>query len=74
MSDPVIIEAALNGVTSKARNPHVPTAPEEIAADARAAIAAGAAIVHNHIDEFALPGPAAAVMHGSLPEKSLVRG
>jgi uncharacterized protein (DUF849 family) len=60
MSDPLIIEAALNGVTSKARNPHVPTAPEEIAADARACITAGAAIVHNHIDEFALPGPAAA--------------
>ena len=60
MSDPVIIEAALNGVTSKARNPHVPTVPDEIAADARACITAGAAIVHNHIDEFALPGPAAA--------------
>jgi uncharacterized protein (DUF849 family) len=47
---PVIIEAAINGATSKKRNPHVPRTPEEIAADAVAAIEAGAAIVHNHID------------------------
>jgi uncharacterized protein (DUF849 family) len=60
MSEPVIIEAALNGVTSKARNPNVPTSPDEIATDALACLAAGAAIVHNHIDEFTLPGPAAA--------------
>jgi 3-keto-5-aminohexanoate cleavage enzyme len=47
---PVIIEAAINGVTSKARNPHVPCAPDEIAADALACLGAGAAIVHNHVD------------------------
>src|SRR5262249_23498322 len=57
---PVIIEAAINGVTQKARNPHVPRTPEEIAADGLACFAAGAAIVHNHLDEFALDGPAAA--------------
>ena len=60
MSDPVIIEAAINGVTRKAENPHVPVEPEEIAADAIACFAAGAAIVHNHIDRFGLPGPEAA--------------
>ncbi len=47
---PVIIEAAINGVTTKQRNPHVPQLPEEIAADALRCLAAGAAIVHNHID------------------------
>jgi len=52
MSTPVIIEAAINGGTTKERNPHVPVEPAEIAADALACIDAGAAIVHNHIDRF----------------------
>ena len=47
---PVIIEAAINGVTSKKRNPNVPRTPGEISADALACIEAGAAIIHNHID------------------------
>ncbi|OBG87933.1 hypothetical protein A5698_25425 [Mycobacterium sp. E136] len=51
--EPVIIECAINGVTPKATNPHVPVIPPEVAADALACIQAGAAIVHNHID---LPG------------------
>ena len=50
---PVIIEAAINGATTKERNPNVPRTPEEIAADALACFDAGAAIIHNHID---LPG------------------
>ena len=50
--DDVIIECAINGATSKATNPNVPTAPDEIAADALACFDAGAAIVHNHIDRF----------------------
>lgn len=45
---PVIIEVAINGGTSKEQNPHVPKSPQEIAADALACFAAGAAIVHNH--------------------------
>ncbi|OBJ66056.1 BKACE family enzyme [Mycobacterium asiaticum] len=49
---PVVIECAINGVTSKATNPHVPVEPSEIAADALACIAAGAAIIHNHIDLY----------------------
>ena len=32
----VIIEVALNGVTSKDRNPNVPRSPEEVSADALA--------------------------------------
>jgi uncharacterized protein (DUF849 family) len=50
----VIIEAAINGLTSKERNPNVPRLPEEIAADALACFEAGAAIVHNHIDRFGI--------------------
>ncbi len=49
---PVVIEVALNGVTRKAQNPHVPITAAEIAADGLACLDAGAAIVHNHIDEM----------------------
>ena len=49
---PVIIEAAINGVTTKERNPNVPRTPEEVSADALACLEAGAAIIHNHIDLF----------------------
>jgi 3-keto-5-aminohexanoate cleavage enzyme len=56
----VVIEAAINGATPKSRNPRVPTAPDEIARDGLACLAAGAAIVHNHIDDFGLTGAAAA--------------
>lgn len=50
--DPVIIECAINGATSKASNPNVPVEPSEIAADALACMQAGAAIIHNHIDRY----------------------
>ncbi|MEO8603262.1 MAG: 3-keto-5-aminohexanoate cleavage protein [bacterium] len=59
-STPVIIEAAINGIPNKARNPHVPCAPQEIAADALACLAAGAAIVHNHVDQIGDGAAAAA--------------
>lgn len=51
MTDPVILELALNGPTPKARNPHVPRTPEEIAEVALDGIALGASIVHNHNDD-----------------------
>jgi 3-keto-5-aminohexanoate cleavage enzyme len=60
---PVIIEAALNGGTPAARNPHVPRSVEAIVADALACIAAGAAIVHNHNDEPVLGQP----IHAAAP-------
>lgn len=60
MTTPVIIEAAINGGTTPERNPHVPRLPDAIAADALACIAAGAAIVHNHIDQVMVPGEQAA--------------
>ena len=59
----VIVEAAINGTTTKARNPHVPRQPEEITADALACFAAGAAIVHNHVDRVLVPGPEAAARY-----------
>ncbi len=57
---PVIVEAAINGVTSKQQNPYVPVSPDEIAADALACFDAGAAIVHNHTDNPMDPGAAIA--------------
>jgi 3-keto-5-aminohexanoate cleavage enzyme len=60
---PVIIEVALNGATTPARNPYVPRTPAEIVADARACLDAGAAIVHTHTDDFALPAEQAAARY-----------
>ncbi|MPY94721.1 MAG: 3-keto-5-aminohexanoate cleavage protein [Acidimicrobiia bacterium] len=60
MFEPVIIEAAINGVTTKDRNPNVPRSSPEIAADALACFEAGAAIVHNHVDTVAVPGDVSA--------------
>jgi uncharacterized protein (DUF849 family) len=48
MSSPVVLEVALNGVTTKAQNPAAPETHAEIAADALACFAEGAAIVHTH--------------------------
>lgn len=60
MKDPVIIEVALNGGCKKSRNPNVPISPEEIVADARQCMAAGAISVHNHIEDLTLTGEPAA--------------
>lgn len=50
MSRPVIITCALTGDSdTTGRSPHVPVTPGEIARDAMAAAAAGAAIVHIHV-------------------------
>jgi uncharacterized protein (DUF849 family) len=58
-----IIEAAINGVTSKEQNPRVPLLPAEIAADAVRCLAAGASIVHNHVDVVMADGPTAAARY-----------
>ena len=52
---PVIIEAAINGGTSKDANPNIPKSVEEIAADALACMSAGAAIIHAHCDPVGGP-------------------
>lgn len=57
MTEPLIIEAAINGATPRRRNPHVPRTAQEIAVDAEASFAAGAAIVHNHTDDGVLGAP-----------------
>lgn len=44
----MIIEVALNGITSRARNARVPVQPEELAREAIECIDAGATIVHTH--------------------------
>ncbi len=48
MASPVIIEAALNGVTSPARNPNVAPTSEAQADDALACVEAGATVIHTH--------------------------
>jgi uncharacterized protein (DUF849 family) len=53
--EPLIIELAINGMTSRERNPNVPRRPEEIAEEALACFAQGAAIVHAHNDRLDLP-------------------
>ncbi|MGL4543914.1 MAG: 3-keto-5-aminohexanoate cleavage protein [Polymorphobacter sp.] len=60
---PLIIEVALNGGTPKSRNAHVPKTPAEITADALACMAAGAAIVHSHIDDYKSTGAVAAARY-----------
>lgn len=57
---PVIIEAAINGMTSKEKNPHAPRTPEEIREDALRCYALGATIVHAHNTDIAATGQAAA--------------
>ncbi len=52
---PVIIEAAINGATTKAQNPHVPKTAEEIAAESMACLDAGASIIHAHCDPVGGP-------------------
>lgn len=60
MTSPVVIEAALNGVTSKERNPRVPISPEEHAKDALECVAAGATVIHTHTADMLAPAEAVA--------------
>jgi 3-keto-5-aminohexanoate cleavage enzyme len=56
MSSAVITVGPTGAAATKANNPHLPTTPEEIAAEATAAYAAGASVVSIHIrDERQLP-------------------
>ncbi len=63
MSAPVILEVAVNGVTTRAQNPAVPREPKELAEDALACFAAGAAIVHTHTHEPMLPPAEGAALY-----------
>ena len=63
MSTPVIIEAAINGLTPKSRNPNVPITTDEMIAEATACLHAGAAIVHNHIGNAPMTGAESAAAY-----------
>jgi uncharacterized protein (DUF849 family) len=65
---PVIIEVAVNGVTTKDRNPRTPESPEEVAADALACLDAGASVVHVHSRPSGLPTADAAVAYAAALE------
>ena len=53
---PVIIEAAINGMTSKEKNPNAPRAPEEITAEALLCLELGATIIQNTLEATKLIG------------------
>jgi uncharacterized protein (DUF849 family) len=53
----VIVEAAINGATTRRANPNVPRTPAEITACALECLDRGAAIVHNHNDDPNVGGP-----------------
>ena len=57
---PVIIEVAINGITSPDINPNVPLSAEAIRADALACLEGGAAIIHTHNFDISLTGADAA--------------
>jgi uncharacterized protein (DUF849 family) len=63
MALPVILEVAANGITTRAQNTAVPREPKEIAEDALACFAAGAAIVHTHTHEPALASAEGAALY-----------
>jgi uncharacterized protein (DUF849 family) len=57
---PLIIEAAVNGGSTKQRNPNTPVTPDEVARDSLACLEAGAAIIHTHIEAMGRKGKDAA--------------
>lgn len=67
---PTVIEAALNGMTTREHNPHVPRSVDEIVASAEACLDAGASIIHNHNDE---PNFGGATRHRAEPYLSAWR-
>jgi hypothetical protein len=57
---PLVLEVALNGLTSREKNRHVPHTPAELRADAIACLDAGAAILHAHSPDMRACGEDAA--------------
>jgi len=62
---PVMIEVALNGVTNRRRNPHVPVTVHEHAADALVCVDAGATIVHTHAPNLVVDAEEAAEQYAA---------
>lgn len=63
MTVPVIVEVAVNGVTTPERNPAVPREPAAIAEETLRCLEAGAAIVHTHTHDPVRPPEAAAELY-----------
>ena len=59
LDTPVILEAAINGMTTKDKNPKAPTSHAEIERDALLCYELGATIVHAHNSDIGLTGEAA---------------
>ena len=57
---PVIIEAAINGMGTKERNPHIPVTSAEVEACALSCFDAGASVIHAHNHDIGLCGKDAA--------------
>jgi 3-keto-5-aminohexanoate cleavage enzyme len=62
---PVILEVALNGVTTRHRNPNVPATVEEHANDALACVDAGATIIHTHAPNLVVGAEEAAEQYAA---------
>jgi uncharacterized protein (DUF849 family) len=62
---PVMIEVALNGVTTRHRNPHVPATVEEQAKEALACIDFGASIIHTHAPNLVVGAEEAAEQYAT---------
>lgn len=60
---PLIIEAALNGSTSRDANPNVPRSAAELAADGLRCLRAGASVIHTHAANPHAPPEAAAQLY-----------
>ena len=63
---PVVIEAAINGMGTRERNPHIPITPEEITACALACYDAGASVIHAHNHDITLCGKDAAEAYAAV--------
>ncbi len=62
-AEPSLIEAALNGMSIKERNPNAPLDPAEIRADALRCLDAGATLLHAHNRDIRRSGREAADEH-----------
>jgi 3-keto-5-aminohexanoate cleavage enzyme len=62
---PVILEVALNGVTTRRRNPNVPATVEEHTKDALACVDAGATIIHTHAPNLVVGAAEAAEQYAT---------
>jgi len=61
---PTVVEVALNGMTTKEQNPHVPRTVDELVEDGLRCLDAGASVVHHHNDE---PNFGGATRHCAAP-------